>query len=266
MKKIILCLILLGSLNYNHYLCAAHTNTDAIATLTREERAQLKLLYQTAAYKPDFEKQEDINFDYYLALLDKHTKIIEHKIRTQKNGWATLFRLKEDQISTAVVTVIGSFIAHRSFNELSTGIFNDVRISCPKVKNALNNLSSLRFNRATRKKLDAIEVKHTTIVTRKMPEYYTVVDMINGLKKSDRQKYDYFIRQTALTNARYMLAGATLLPLLAIVFLIGPKIYKAMYYAEHLTSRLERDRNLSQILRKEKMNRLAALAAHKSHK
>ena len=251
MKKILLGLILL--ISSAHALC---NNVDnPIPTLTPADRLYLKALYELADRVPSFEKEGNLDFDYYLDVLEKHIKIIENKIRTKKNGWSS----KRLKIGLAVTTITGAGLAcliYPVYQELSTGIFNNANVPYSMIE----KLSSLTFTRAEKKKLDLVDVKKITIVCEEFSEQYSWRSKINALSPSAQKNLDYLASKNAISLAkgRIWAASATLLGIIAT--LLCPQIYKAIYYTEHLTNRLERDRRLYKILLKEKNNRqLAAI-------
>src|SRR3990170_6465485 len=137
-------------------------SNDAVSsptTLTPVERDRLRALYTVAAMIPLFEKEGDIDFDYFLDVLEKHVKIIEHKIRTKKSGWSSK-SLKISLAVTGILTTGLSCLTYPIWHSLSTGKFYNATIPYSMIA----QLPSLKFTRSEKKKLDLIDVKKITIL------------------------------------------------------------------------------------------------------
>lgn len=254
MKKILLSLVLLASTPY----ILSNNISNELPVLTKDDLFFLNSLYNVANSTPDFEKTAHINFDYYLDLLKKNTKIIQHKIDIKESKWSDR-GLQGTIIISSLFTMGVGYIMYLIGHELWTGTFSGVSIPSQKLK----ELSSLKFTRAERKKLDRIEVKKITITYEK-PQYSFVSiweeqDMqrqLNNLSEADLKKLSYLARKQAIWNARMVLAIIGSCGLLEVGALLFQPLYEAIYYQEVLQQQLKDTKDLHSRLLREKMRRV----------
>ncbi len=249
-KKIIFCLALLAPTTY---LLSA--NKEEVPTLTSQEQSALNNLYLVDEHIPSFEKTTDLDFDYHLALLEKHRQILQHEIRSNKSGWSVKSSEIAFVVAVAALSTAGfGYIIHHLWQNLSTGKFGNVNIHYDLLK----TLSSLKYSRSERKKLDRVSVDKITI-TYEQPWEETLARMrANCLSPSERQNLAYFTRSEAIRNAQTGIGAIAACWAFLTAWILGPTMYGTIYYADNLAKELERDKILHQRLLTEKMNRLTA--------
>jgi len=249
MKKIILCLVLLGSIN--HFSLPNETDKKTVPSLSWSEQSALNNLYQVSVMDPSFADQRNPDFDYYLTLLEKHIKIIEYKIKTKESGWESTELKMGLLIAGATSIGLFCFWAYSDLHAFFTGTYTKASIPAAMLK----VLPSLKFKRAERKKLDLITVKETVVRYKDVFEKYSYADKINALTSSDIQKLDYLGRRIAVDNAKFGIFVAGGLSSFIGTVISCPFIYNAVYYTEYLEKQLKTDKDIYADLLEEKIRR-----------
>jgi hypothetical protein len=249
MKKILLSLALLST-PYPHLFAGDHSNT--VPGLSWSEYFYLNNLYATSQQDPYFiARISNQNIDYYLNLLEKKIKIIEHKICIQESAWQST----DIKIGLGLTTLLSAsffgIIIYPILQQFFTSKYHKAEIPVSMLK----ALSSLKFTRSERKNLDTVTVDKMVFIYKNLSEKAIYPTIIDRLTDADVKKIDYLSKRLAVKKAKVdILTGGGSWALLTPAMAFMP-IYNALYYSEYLETRLRENKLLYDLLYEEKNKR-----------